>query len=85
MVLVEALASGCPVISTDCPSGPAEILEHGRCGTLVPVGDDVAMGQAIEAALDREFDRTLLARHATVFSVETAARRYLEVVDRCAA
>ncbi|HYQ91430.1 MAG TPA: glycosyltransferase, partial [Candidatus Competibacteraceae bacterium] len=51
-VLVEALACGCPVVSTDCPSGPAEILDNGRFGPLVPVGDDVAMAQAIATVLD---------------------------------
>jgi glycosyltransferase involved in cell wall biosynthesis len=83
LVLAEALACGCPVISTDCPSGPAEILEHGRYGVLVPVGDAVAMAQAIETTLDSEFDRVSLIRRTAMFSVETAARRYLEVVDEC--
>jgi glycosyltransferase involved in cell wall biosynthesis len=49
--LIQALACGCPVVSTDCPSGPAEILDKGRHGYLVPVGDVDAMTSAIEAVL----------------------------------
>lgn len=50
-VLIEALAVGTPIVSTDCPSGPMEILEGGTWGSLVPVGDSAALGQAIADAL----------------------------------
>jgi glycosyltransferase involved in cell wall biosynthesis len=51
-VLVEALAAGTPLVSTDCPSGPAEILDGGRYGELVPVDDTEAMARAMARALD---------------------------------
>ncbi len=52
LVLVEALYSGTNVISTDCPYGPAELLENGRYGTLVPVDDAEALAAAMIESLD---------------------------------
>jgi glycosyltransferase involved in cell wall biosynthesis len=79
-VLVEALACGCPVVSTDCPSGPAEILDNGRFGLLVPVGDDAAMAKAICTALDSPPDREQLRARAAMFSFDQAIDKYEEVL-----
>lgn len=79
-VIVEALSAGLPVVSTDCPSGPAEILKGGRWGRLVPVGDVAALGRAMEAALSSPVDRDALRRRAADFAPEIAARRYLDLL-----
>jgi glycosyltransferase involved in cell wall biosynthesis len=56
LVLVEAMSVGTPVVATNCPSGPAEILEHGASGLLVPVGDEVTMAQnLLHLIVDAEF------------------------------
>ena len=51
-VMIESLALGTPVVSTDCRSGPREILEDGQLGRLVPIGDPEALATAIGATLD---------------------------------
>ncbi len=73
MVLAEAMACGCPVVSTDCPSGPAEILDHGKFGPLVPIGDPQALAAAIKSVLDKPLDAQSLKARAQKFSVEKAA------------
>lgn len=75
-VLVEALALGLPVVSTDCPSGPAEILEEGRHGRLTPPGDAEALALAISAALDDKPDRASLRGRAEAFSIARASANY---------
>lgn len=79
-VIVEALEQGTPIVSTDCPSGPREILEDGKYGTLVPVGDVDALARAMEEALSREHDRDALRRRAQDFSVDKAADAYLDLL-----
>jgi glycosyltransferase involved in cell wall biosynthesis len=79
-VLVEALALGVPVVSTDCPSGPSEILADGRFGQLVPVRDPAALGRAIDRALDAPVDKAQMQRRARAFSIEAASTGYLQAL-----
>lgn len=76
MVLVEALACGCPCVSTDCPSGPSEILQDGKIGPLVAVGDEAGLAEAMERVLDRPPDKRKLQQRAADFSVNAAASAY---------
>ena len=79
-VILDALQMGVPVISTDCLSGPAEILEGGRHGVLVPVGEAAALADGIAAALDRDWDRAALRARAADFSPGRAAEAYLRAM-----
>lgn len=79
-VIVEALSFGVPVVSTDCPSGPAEILQGGRFGRLVPVGDAPALACAMKAVLDAPVDREVLTSRAADFVPCIAARKYLDLL-----
>jgi len=76
-VLIEALASGVPVVSTDCESGPHEILQGGRLGRLVPVGDVDALASAIVEALDGIHEQ-LEPRFLENYLPITAAKQYLD-------
>ncbi|MFZ1746522.1 MAG: glycosyltransferase [Nitrospirales bacterium] len=79
-VLIEALACGCPVVSTDCPSGPAEILQNGQYGTLVPIGDSQALAQAIQDTLDNPPNRNDLLLRAADFDIDKISKQYLAVL-----
>ncbi len=78
-VLIQAMALGCPVVSTNCPSGPDEILDGGRYGELVPVGDADAMAQAILRVLEGE-RKTAPPEWLEQFRVEKVAEQYLRVM-----
>ncbi len=79
-VLIEALACGVPVVSTDCPSGTAEVLQGGAYGRLVPVGDDEALADAMQHSLGDRTAATPRIDWAKTFSAERAVSRYLEVL-----
>lgn len=81
-VLIQALACGCPVVSTDCPSGPSEVLENGKWGRLVPVGNVDALAEAVLATLTEDTHPDVVSR-ARDFCVEQAATRYLDVLGMC--
>jgi len=82
-VLIEALACGCRVVSTDCPHGPAEILEDGKHGILVPVGDPEALAHGITLALDAEAHPNGAKKRARQFDLDVIAEHYLQLFSRC--
>lgn len=75
-VLIEAMEAGVPVVSTDAPHGPREILADGAYGLLVPVGDATALADAMGRTLDQPIDREKLRRRASDFAVANIADRY---------
>lgn len=79
-VIVEALQYGVPVVSTDCPSGPREILADGEYGRLVPCNDPQALADAMLAALQETPDREKLQRRARDFAPDRIALEYLDVM-----
>lgn len=79
--IIEALASGTPVVSTDCPYGPREILQGGRYGALTPVGDAAALAAAIDTALRAQPDRAALMARGLNYTAARAAERFLEIVN----
>lgn len=77
--LIEAMACGCHLVSTDCESGPAEILDFGKYGYLIPVGDSLALAQAVEETIHgktKQIEKSWLEQ----FSVDHVTDKYLEVL-----
>ena len=79
-VLIQALACGCPVVSTNCLSGPAEILADGEYGRLVPIEDPKALSEAILRTLEKPMPSKMLHARSLLFTHEIAVEKYLNHV-----
>jgi glycosyltransferase involved in cell wall biosynthesis len=80
VALMEAVALGVPSVSTDCPSGPAEILQNGKYGELVPVGDAGAMARAFKNTLDAPLARDHIKKAAEPYAVEASTDAYMSAL-----
>ena len=76
-VMIEALACGCRVVSTDCPSGPREILQQGKYGKLAPVNDVAALANAIDESSKENIDKNAVFSRAKDFSLQKISRQYI--------
>jgi glycosyltransferase involved in cell wall biosynthesis len=79
-VLVEAMMCGCTPVSTDCPTGPREVLQDGKFGYLVPMRDPEAMAHAIEAALENPIPKDVLAKAVAPFNTAAVLSKHFEVL-----
>lgn len=80
-VLVEAMACGTPIVSTNCPSGPEEILECGKYGILVPVGDPDKMAMGISEQLEHPTPATKLQERARRYHYDVICEEYLQLIE----
>jgi glycosyltransferase involved in cell wall biosynthesis len=80
-VLVEAMMCGCTPVSTDCPTGPREVLKDGVYGYLVPVSQPIELSKAIELALDNRISRAALAEAVLPFEESAVIARHFEVLN----
>jgi glycosyltransferase involved in cell wall biosynthesis len=79
-VLIEAMACGCAVVSTDCPSGPEEILAGGEYGMLVPIENAPALAAAMIQTLDNPIDKSKSIDRGMYFSTDRAVSAYLDLL-----
>lgn len=87
-VIVEAMASGAPIVATDCPYGPGEIIENGKNGLLVPTADPDALAAAILKVLSDDKLKQCLASNGRLraqdFFAGTIAAAYGDLFQRIA-
>lgn len=81
-VLIEAMASGCPVVATDCPSGPMEILEGGKFGRLVEMDNPQELAEAILQTLEEKVDTEKLIERSTDFSIAKSVETYCKLIGK---
>jgi len=80
LVLIEAMGCGTPVVSTDCPNGPAEVLKNGKYGPLVPVGDPEALSDAIYDVLENPPEKEFLKERAKDFTIDKITKEYEKLI-----
>jgi len=80
IVLVESLALGTPVVATNCPSGPAQVLGDGRFGSLAPVGDHLAVAQAIQQQLNHPPSETQFQQAVAPYLLNSSLAGYLQAM-----
>ena len=78
-VLIESLASGTPIVSTDCPWGPSEILDGGKYGKLTSIDDVAELTDSIVFMMNRPHDTNLLKKRANDFSIQNSVNKYLQL------
>jgi glycosyltransferase involved in cell wall biosynthesis len=85
MVVGEAMAIGTPIVAFDCPSGPRELLDGGRCGFLVPDNDVEAMAQTLAYVIDHPEEAAAKVEHALervqLFDVDRVTRKYEDLIE----
>ena len=80
-VILEALACGVPIVATDCPGGPADILADKPFARVVPMNDPVAMASAMREILSLTFEKNEIIRYARQFDITKIAQQYIELVN----
>ncbi len=80
--LIQAMACGCPVVSTDCPSGPAEITRGGEIGRLVPTGNPKKLAESILLELEDPSPEEKLLSRAKRFSLDRSVSSYIDVIKK---
>lgn len=82
-VLVEAMMCGCTPVSTNCPTGPREVLQDGKYGYLVPVSDPIAMAAGIEKAIDHPISDSFLRDAVRPFAEHEVIKRHFNILGLC--
>ena len=79
-VLIEALACGIPIVSTDCKSGPREVLDNGKYGKLIPTKNEFLLADAILKSLSENHDTELLQNRAKIYSKDVIIEKYISTI-----
>jgi len=82
-VLVEAMMCGCTPVSTNCPTGPSELLQNGKYGYLIPIQNPAAMADAIEHALEFPISKHLLKEAILPFHEDRVIQQHFESLGLC--